>query len=495
MFKIDFIFGILISYIIYLIFSYFYRIYSVNNHKGLRQIFSQNNILVLLKLTPEWLTPVNSNFGFVKKWNNLYKKFNDDVITLITPTRTTFYIADPNIAKEVMITEVKKFPKPTFFYKVLSIFGENIVTTEDLMWKRHRKIVSIGFSERNNKLIFSQSIKYVSDLINELKENNTIDVVSYSVKITLYIISSAFFGFTGKWQDNNNENDKTFFNAIETISNNTVAVTTFPKLLLKIFLPEVYNSMNIFRIYMEEKIKKNKEVLEENYKYNDLFLSLINATIIENKEGNYTLSDEELFGNLYALMVAGHETTAHTLSFALGLLALNPEKQDKFYEEIISICGDDKLKYDSLINLKYGMAIMNETLRLYPIVTVIPKWAPNDTVLDNRIFVPAESIINIHVTGLHYNEKYWGKNACDFVPERFLVEYNKDAFVPFSSGIRSCLGKRFAQIEFLTILTSLVQNFKITVANDKDKNDLLDAETFLTLMPNKKVNLKFESRN
>ena len=137
------------------------------------------------------------------------------------------------------------------------------------------------------------------------------------------------------------------------------------------------------------------------------------------------------------------------------------------------------------------MAIMNETLRLYPIVTNIPKWAPYDTVLDNRIFVPSGSIVNIHVTGIHYNEKYWGKNASEFIPERFLEDYNKDAFIPFSSGIRSCIGKRFAQIEFLSILTTLVQNFKITVANDNDKYNLLETETFLTLIPSKKVNLKF----
>jgi cytochrome P450 len=186
------------------------------------------------------------------------------------------------------------------------------------------------------------------------------------------------------------------------------------------------------------------------------------------------------------------------MTFALILLALHQNVQEKFLHEIENVLGDPDKKvpsYEDLSNFKYGQAILNETLRMYPIATTIPKWAPKDTVLLNgRLPVPAGTFIDIHIAGVHYNPKHWGPDAHAFRPERFLGDYNRDAFLPFSDGARACLGKRFAQIEALTALALLVRHFKIDVTEGQDKERLLDCEIVLTLAPAKPVSLTLTPR-
>jgi cytochrome P450 len=199
-------------------------------------------------------------------------------------------------------------------------------------------------------------------------------------------------------------------------------------------LPRLKTAIHEYNSYIAKKIEEGKaalgtdrEKLED--RRGDLFSTLIRMSEGE-ASSELRLSNEEIAGNIYILMLAGHETSAHTLSFALGLLALNPNIQEDFLKEIKIVCGPDRkvLQYEDLINLKLGLAIMNETLRLYSIVTGLPKWAPVATHLgegDRRIEIPANTYLNIHPNGLHFNPKYWGPDPETFRPNRFLGEYNK----------------------------------------------------------------------
>jgi cytochrome P450 len=112
--------------------------------------------------------------------------------------------------------------------------------------------------------------------------------------------------------------------------------------------------------------------------------------------------------------------------------------------------------------------------------------------------VKKDTYVDIHVSALHRNPKYWGPDAEAFRPERFDTrqgrEYRRDAFVPFSDGMRSCLGKRFAQVEAVCALALICQRYKIEVADEKDRATLLDCHEKLTLTPLKHVNLRMTRR-
>ena len=179
------------------------------------------------------------------------------------------------------------------------------------------------------------------------------------------------------------------------------------------------------------------------------------------------------------------DTTAHTLAFTLGLLALYPDIQQELYEHVITILPtlETELSYDRVPDLTYSLAVFLETLRLYPSVVVIPKYSMENTLVPVRTFstdggktasaapknvlIPQWAEVMIDVPGLHYNPRYWGDDASDFRPSRFVndektgYQWPTEAFMGFSQGARACLGQKFAQTEAVTIISELVRRFEI----------------------------------
>jgi len=120
-------------------------------------------------------------------------------------------------------------------------------------------------------------------------------------------------------------------------------------------------------------------------------------------------------------------------------------------------------------------SVFYETLRLFPPVHDIPKMAAEDTTLTvsnanggkTTFPIPSGTYIELHVAGLHHNPRYW-KDPHKFMPERFLGDWPKDAFIPFSLGARACLGRRFFETEGIAIMTMLVSKYKIEIKEEPE---------------------------
>ncbi|KAF5350345.1 hypothetical protein D9758_012816 [Tetrapyrgos nigripes] len=205
------------------------------------------------------------------------------------------------------------------------------------------------------------------------------------------------------------------------------------------------------------------------------------------------------------------KTTAHTLCYTFALLALYPEEQEKLYRQIKSIIPDGRVPtYEEMPLFTQSMAVFYETLRMFPPVTGIPKYSAEDTVFNTvnhtgqpvSIPIPKDTKLIINTVGLHYNPRYW-KDAEEFKPDRFLEDWPKDAFAPFSVGARACLGRRFFETEGIAILIMLVSKYKIEVKEERQfgretfeerKSRLLQTKPGLTLTP-VRMPLVFKRRN
>ncbi|KAG8933170.1 hypothetical protein FRC00_013514, partial [Tulasnella sp. 408] len=172
------------------------------------------------------------------------------------------------------------------------------------------------------------------------------------------------------------------------------------------------------------------------------------------------LSMREVIGNTFIFLIGGHETTAHGLAFLWGLLALEEDEQEKLHEHLTAVLGDKPPVYEDLSSLNLVLAYFYESLRLFPPVVNIPKHAAEDTTIPvspavandgvsqldplakpKSLFVPKGTAVLISPSGLHYNPRYW-KDPNEFKPERFLEQdWPRDAFMPFSSGARACIGR------------------------------------------------------
>ncbi|KAF5343987.1 hypothetical protein D9758_012923 [Tetrapyrgos nigripes] len=215
------------------------------------------------------------------------------------------------------------------------------------------------------------------------------------------------------------------------------------------------------------------------------------------------LSDVEMMGNIFIFLLAGHETSAHTTCFAFALLALYEEEQEKLYQHIMSVCPDGRTPtYEDLPKLTRTMAVLQETLRLFAPVIGIPKRSAEDMTLVAtnrhtgevlRIPVERDAQIMLHTPGIHYNPKYWD-NPADFNPNRFMPPSNwpREAFASFSSGTRACIGRRFAEIESIAIITMLVIKYRVRIKPEnrykgetfeQRKERVLHSRSGITLTP------------
>jgi len=263
---------------------------------------------------------------------------------------------------------------------------------------------------------------------------------------------------------------------------------------------EVHEAFDELERYIFEMIecRKNAKVEEQR---SDLLSSLLDGNEAKDDSADgVKLTDAELLGNIFIFLLAGHETTAHTMCFALGLLALYPDEQERVHQEIVNAIPEHRDPiFQDFAALNYVQCVVNETLRMFPPVIVIPKEAAEDCTLTTtndagekiNLVVPKGSGINLGIVGLHYNPKYW-EDPLSFKPVRFMGNWPRDAFLPFSGGARSCLGRRFFELETIAAITMLVKRFKIAVKEepqfagetfDQRKERVLNVKNVMTLTP------------
>lgn len=260
----------------------------------------------------------------------------------------------------------------------------------------------------------------------------------------------------------------------------------------------------------------------------DLFGALIKGSGILNEsasERKTGLQKSDLMGNAFVIMLAGHETTANALHFSLVYLAQSLGSQRRLQEDLDKTLQGKPIEEwtfeEEFPRLFNGMtaAVMNETLRLLqPIINIPKSTAPGRpqpvTMGDKTYMIPADTHISL-CCAVHRNPKYWPCPPNDdrddglhdverFRPERWLVDAKaatgptteqtnfddedlrgpsgadtsahlfkpvRGSYIPFSDGYRSCIGRRFAQVEILAVLAVIFQHYSVELAVDEFASD------------------------
>ncbi|KAI0027187.1 cytochrome P450 [Vararia minispora EC-137] len=410
------------------------------------------------------------------------------IVSLFPTLKLTVDIVDPAAAKEVM-NDRARFPKPLEFYRHVRFFGPNIVATEGAQWKRHRRVVAPAFAEKNYRLVWDEAGRIVQELLDhawgraevvELK--NGIDV---TVPITLYVIASAGFGKRISWADESGPpagHSMTFKQAIHAVSSNVFAKVLYPRWVMGAtkHLRHLRDAFDDFEKYIYEMIDERR-VGEKRPERADLFSNLLQATEADG-DADSRLSDQELAANVFIFLLAGHETTAHTLCFCLAYLALYPHEQDRLYEEVKSVLPglDTPPAYEDMARLPYALACFYETLRILPAAPGVGKITTQDEAITisstdgaerRTVPLPKGTYVAINMAAMHRHPRYWNEPD-EFKPERFLGDWPRDAFTPFSAGPRSCIGRRFSETEAVVILSMLVLHYRVSIAGEKPERVL-----------------------
>ncbi|WP_158746660.1 cytochrome P450 [Acidisphaera sp. L21] len=191
----------------------------------------------------------------------------------------------------------------------------------------------------------------------------------------------------------------------------------------------------------------------------DLLALLLQA---QDPETGQVMNDRELADNLLTFIVAGHETTALTLSWSFYLLARHPKIEALVLAEIAQVTGGDALRPDHVPELAYTRQVIQETMRLYPPAALVTRMAATDVQLGS-LTVAAGTPTYVPVYAVHRHLSLWD-NPDAFDPERFRPEAVKArhryAYLPFGAGPRICIGASFAMLEAVAILTTVLRSVR-----------------------------------
>ncbi|XP_072749000.1 cytochrome P450 4C1-like isoform X2 [Anoplolepis gracilipes] len=177
---------------------------------------------------------------------------------------------------------------------------------------------------------------------------------------------------------------------------------------------------------------------------------------------NNKMSDLDIREEIDTFMFEGHDTVAMAICFVILLLAEHKDVQDFARNEVNAVMQENggKLTIRALQNLPYLERCVKETMRLYPSVPFIMRVLSKDINLQSYI-IPSETEIFLNIHNIHRNPDFW-PNPGIFDPDRFLPENVQNrhpfSYIPFSAGLRNCIGQRFAMLEMKAIIASLVHN-------------------------------------
>lgn len=237
-------------------------------------------------------------------------------------------------------------------------------------------------------------------------------------------------------------------------------VSDFSKLVSLIFFYVTFNPKLLKRLkvsYKFQLIKKKVESDEQGIgEPKSIFIDQAISLVRDKK---FTIQELEDEANI--MVFGAFETTASILYSILMCLSFYPEYQEKLYSEIVSVLPDEKeVTFEDLGNLTYTEMVIFESLRLLPAVPFVGRRTDRDLHLSKTLFLPKSTELIISIFHIQRNKKYWGENSCTFNPDNFLpenVSYRSSyAFMPFSKGVRNCIGRQYAmfsiKVFFLFVL-------------------------------------------
>jgi cytochrome P450 len=227
----------------------------------------------------------------------------------------------------------------------------------------------------------------------------------------------------------------------------------------------------------------------------DLLSMLMAAVDTEAAKGEAaTMSDTQLHDECVTVMLAGHETTANALSFAMWLLAKYPEVQQKISDEAQHMLGDSVPAAEDYAKLKYTTQVFAETLRLYPPVWVTARTCNEPYEIAG--YKIAKGSILIAPQFVVHRDAQWFPDPLRFDPERFADEKKSSrprySFFPFAGGSRQCIGEGLAWMEGVFVLAVVARDWRLALPVGAAEE--IEYNPAISLRPKSRVELVLKRR-
>jgi len=364
--------------------------------------------------------------------------------------RQAIFINDAAEVRQLLVKHHSKYRKGPGFERVKMLLGNGLIVSDGDIWRRSRTMIQPAFSRQNVHRLISLMVDCTQKRATAWEEvaraGGELNITQEMSDFGLELILRTVFG--PDYERRVMQNGKNPFAFLSRDSKRDLSVVMQLRELRELLLS----------IIAERRASDSVE----HFDFLTIYLS---AT---DKSGN-GFTDAELLDELMTLIVAGYETSAGTLNWAWYLIARNANAEEKLLQEARQQLPEPTLiDKESLTDMVYGQALLEETLRLYPPVWLFTRRAEQDDVF-TEFDVNAGADIYLSPFILHRTKEYW-PDPDRFDPDRFGPdsEYRKGdrPYFPFSLGPRRCLGEYFSFLEMKVHLGLLIQKFHMTLATN-----------------------------
>ena len=367
------------------------------------------------------------------------------------------YVCDPGIITAILVDHPEAFPKSQVTRNILgSAIGNGMLLSDGPVWKAQRRRYAPLFAARNLPVLARHFAETGLGLANRLSEaKGDVDIVQLAQEATLGDISRVMFSGSG------DVDAEAVRFGLRRYTEHVADMSFFDLLGLPAWVPRlkwlkskapVTDMRNLARRVITNRQQARREEPED-------FLDLMVAALTTDGEDIETTVD-----NLLTFVVAGHETAANTLAWALYLLALHPEVQGTLRAEVCTYCPDGPVTFEATQKMERLNAHVSETLRLYPAAAFFARDAAKEITLDGITFKKGDAIY-FPIYALHRHQMLW--DAPDaYQADRFLqTQPERGQYLPFGDGPRVCIGAQYARAEIMVLLASLLRKVEFAIGS------------------------------
>jgi cytochrome P450 len=421
----------------------------------------------------------------IETWGQ--KAYEDDIIKGRFFGHASFIVNDPDAIRHVLVDNTENYTRTPVTFRVLRpMLGDGLLLAEGRAWRHQRRTLAPAFTPRAVTTLVPHMRSAIDETVADLqsKASEPVDLRETMQRMTLEIAGRTMFSY-GMARHGKALRDFVMEYA------RTHARPRFFDLLLPRGWPTPQDVPRYFfrrrwtRFVAMLIAERRAEGKAEGAPPRDLFELMLAA---RDPETGDAFSDDQLCDQVATMILAGHETTATALFWALYLLTLDPATQEQVASEARTAMTAGTLELDQL---PFTRAVIDETMRLYPSAFLIARAARGaDTV--GGMAVAKGDVMLIAPWLLHRHEKLWSDpNA--FMPQRFMPGSpppDRFAYLPFGVGPRICIGAHFAIVEATLALATIIGHFRVTLP---EKEPVLPVGV-VTTQPDRSPMFRIEAR-
>ena len=409
------------------------------------------------------------------------------IFKLSTPTGTRVIVSGRELVDEVCEdARFDKFLAGGLIEMSKGVGGHGLFTTrtDDPRWQRAHSILMAPFSMQAMEHYVPKMQEIADQLLakwDRLNPDDTVDVPADMTNLTLDTIALCGFGY--RFNSFYRETPHPFVAAMmRSLAEAQARARQLPiKTRLRVRARRQFDDDQTYMAGLVDSLIHERRQQGDAADNTDLLGRMLHGRDPRTGEG---LDDENIRNQCVTFLLAGHETTSGLLSFAIYFLLKNPDVVRRARAEVDEVLGGDLAPtFEQIRGLTYVAQILNEALRLWPTASGFNRYAREDTMIGGRYRLPAGTSVMVMSAALHRDTSIWGLDAEEFNPDHVAPDkvsaLPPNAFKPFGTGQRACIGRQFAMQEAILVLALVLRRFDFVDTFDYE----LKIKTTLTIKP------------